>query len=482
MNSSWILLCFGLIAINLALVQPIPAHYDFDQNDSVSAHTPWKLPTPAQDVGDNRSFWAWEFYEAFWYLVDAYLLAIGNHCYIYIEDSVIAILGEEEATERAELYRDEFDTNIYPSVTDFAGNPNGTLGDIDGDPRIYILVIEHRQSYYIQTHENEGLHSNLCEMVYICYRTHNVLNTITHEFHHLVWFNYEFDEVHFILEGLAEYATHYAGYTPNHNMSTRVSDYINDINDSFIYFEVEAQDYGASYLFAFYLAEQYGVQFLRDLVQHEDDGAFGMETALNEAGHNISFNDLYLDWMTALTIDEPGFADDRYCLHDIDVTIQEYTTIDSLPYHESTVSLYTYGSKVYQITSPPDSFSVEMSQPADGVAGLSVAYRDAHGWHVQQMQKQGRAIMNVSGDSIVTAHVIASYLFAEAPMERYDFGPGPQETVQILVYERDEATSTPIPTMTNNDQLPLILAGGISVTIMITTLVLFLRRRTQNRE
>ena len=134
------------------------------------------------------------------YIVDAYLLAIGDHCYVYFEDLVISIIGEQEANARAETYRDEFDNNIYPRVTDIAGDPDGTLGDIDGDPKIYILVAEHRQSYYRQTNEIEHEHSNMCEMVYICYRTANPVNTITHEFHHLVWFNYEFDEVHFVLE------------------------------------------------------------------------------------------------------------------------------------------------------------------------------------------------------------------------------------------------------------------------------------------
>ncbi|MHA1962406.1 MAG: hypothetical protein ACW99U_19555, partial [Candidatus Thorarchaeota archaeon] len=250
------------------------------------------------------------------------------------------------------------------------------------------------------------------------------------------------------------------------------------IDDSFIYFEVEAQDYGACYLFAFYLAEQYGVQFLRDMVQHGDDGALGLETALNAAGYNISFNDLYLDWMTALTIDDHGFADGRYGFRDIDATIQDYTIIDSLPYHEYDVPLYCYGSKVYHITSPLDSFSVEMSQPADGVAGLSVAYRDAYGWHVQQMQKQGGAIMNVSGDSIVTAHLVVSYLFAEAPPGDIDFGSGTQETIQVLVYGREETTSA----STDNGQLPFVLAGGISITIIFTAFVIFLRRGKQNRE
>jgi len=482
MNSSWTLLCFSLIAISLALVQPIPAHCDFDQNDSVSAHTQWKLPAPAQDVGNNRSFWAIDYDQDVWYLIDAYLLAIGSHCYIYIDNLVIDILGEQEAMDRAELYRDEFDTNIYPRVTDLAGDPDGTLGDIDGNPRIFILIMENRWDYYLQSNEIEGPHSNMCEMVYICYRAHNVLQIIAHEFHHLVWFNYEFDEVHFILEGLAEYAMYYAGYLPVDNMTVRVSHFLNDPNDSFIYFEIEAQDYGASYLFAFYLAEQYGIQFLRNLVQHEDDGAFGLETALNDAGHNISFNDLYLDWMTALTIDEQGFADDRYYLRDIDATIQEYTTIDSLPYQEHTVPLYCYGSKVYQITSPPDSFSIEMSQPADGLAGLSVAYRDAHGWHVQQMQKQGGAIMNVSGGSIVTAHLVVSYMFAEAPAGDIDFGSGTQETVQVIVYETDETTNTTIPAPNNSDQLPLLVAGSISFTVTIIALVLFLKRREQNRK
>jgi hypothetical protein len=479
MNSSWNLLCFGLIAISLTLIQPIYINCNINQNESQSSRITWNHQTPAQDIGDNRSFWNFDFDEDVYYLIDAFLLAIGNHCYIYIEDSVINILGEEEALDRAELYRDEFDTIIYPRVTDFAGDPEGTLGDIDGDPRFFILVMENRWSCYRQTNEIEASYSNMCEMVYICYRTNNPLNTIAHEFHHLVWFNYEFDEVHFILEGLAEYATYYAGYLPNHNMTVRVPYILNDPNNSLIYFDIEPEDYGASYLLAFYLAEQYGVQFLRDLVQHEDDGALGLETALNNAGHNISFNELYMDWMTALTIDEQGFEDNRYCLQDIDATFQEYTTIDSFPYQNDNVTLYCYGSEVYQIQSPPDNFTIEMSQPTDGIAAISVAYKDANGWHVQQIQRQGQAIMNIAGDSIVTAHIAVSYLFVEAPAGDIDFGSGLHETVQILVCETEEKINTPIPTPINSNQFLLMLTGGISAPIMIIALGFFSKKRNK---
>ncbi|NHJ14205.1 MAG: hypothetical protein EAX95_11045 [Candidatus Thorarchaeota archaeon] len=424
-------------------------------------------------------FWAVNFDTDEYYQVNAYLLAIGDHCYIFFDDLVISIIGEEEATNRAEVYRDGFDSNIYSAVTDLAGNPDGTLGDVDGDPRIYILIVEHRQSYYRQSNEIEGEHSNMCEMVYICYRTNDPEATIAHEFHHLVWFNHEFDEVHFVLEGAAEYATYYSGYLPANNWTVRVQDFLDDIDDALIYFEVEAQDYGACYLFAFYLAEQYGVRFLRNLVQQEVDGARGLETALEAAGHYISFNELYLDWMTALTIDEQGFAEDRYCYRNIDTTIQDYTTIETLPYQDDSVPLYCYGSKVYQLISPPDSFSIEMSQPNDGVSGLSVVYRDLHGWHVQQKQEEGAAVMQVTGESLDIAHVIVSYLYTETPGGGIDFGSGPRETVQILIHDWNETTGTTTASSTTikHDYALLIAAGTMPISATLIVLFLFIKKK-----
>jgi hypothetical protein len=195
----------------------------------------------------------------------------------------------------------------------------------------------------------------------------------------------------------------------------------------------------------------------------------------------MSFNELYLDWMTALTIDEQGFADDRYCLHDIDATIQDYTTIETLPYQDDSLPLYCYGSKVYRLSSPPDSFTIELSQPADGVAGLSVAYRDTHGWHVQQAQREGNLIMNVTGETIDTAHVIASYLYDETPAGESDFGAGPRETVQLIIHEMNDTTRTPTPTTIIDDTMLLIIAGLLPVTATIIVLILMLQKPGKER-
>ncbi|MHA2356642.1 MAG: hypothetical protein ACXADC_15805 [Candidatus Thorarchaeota archaeon] len=161
----------------------------------------------------------------------------------------------------------------------------------------------------------------------------------------------------------------------------------------------------------------------------------------------------------------------------MNATIQDYISINSLPYQENSVSLYCYGSKVYHITSPPDRFSIEMIQPTHGVAGLSVAYRDAYGWHVQQMQKQEHAIMNVSGESIDAACFVASYLYTDTPTGIIDFGSGNQRTVQILVYESEGAT-TPLPTRPT-ENLFEILTYGMSALVIIVLIVVVRKVRSR---
>ena len=482
MKSSWVVMCLGLLLFSFTLAQPLSAFISPDESVSGQASSISLQTLTAHEVGDTRSFWAVDFDAGAHYIVDAHLFAIGEHCYIYFDDLATAIIGEGAASSRAMTYRDEFDTNIYPRVTDLAGDPNGTLGDIDGDPRIIILIVENRQSYYLQSNEIPGVHSNLCEMIYVCYRTTYPIRTIAHEFHHLVWFNYEFDEVHFILEGAAEYAMYHSGYLPTNNLTSRVSYFLNDIDDSLIYFEAEAQDYGACYLLTFYLVEQFGLQFFRDLVQHVEDGASGLESALKLAGYNITFNELYLDWMTALTIDEPGFAGDRYYFQDLDPELQDYYTIETLPYQDDSVPLYCYGSKVYELTSPTDSFRVEMSQPDDGIAALSVAYRDQEGWHVQQVLNEGTAVAQVTGDAIETAHVIVSYLLAESPAGEIDFGSGPRESVQLLIeyWNAPTNTQTPSPTTDNTDYPLILLAVAMPLSATLAVLFLLLQRRKKD--
>ncbi len=433
-------------------------------NQSLLATSPSDY-TPSQTDEINRNFWAKNFDTDTHYEIESTLLASGEYCLIYMQDSIIQQVGAGVAQSNCENYRDEFDSLIYPTVVELTGNPNGTLGDIDGDPRIVILINNNYVSYYSQYNEIEYAYSNHCEMIYIYYFNGLILDTIAHEFCHLIWFNYEFDEVHFILEGLAEYATYKCGYLDaDNNESCRTNDFLQNPNDPLVYFDVTAKDYGASYLFTFYLAERFGTQFLTDLVQHDDDGAQGIETALMDVGYNISFNQLYLDWITALTINELGFEDDRYGFHNLDVRIQDISVVDTLPLEIDDMEVWCYGSNIFEVTNPPDNIEVETSVPSSGKIGICVAFHDSSGWHVSQIISSNSISYHVSGTGCDSVYVIVTYFYASTPSGGIDFGTGIFENIDISISIFYPSTGTSSETSNGDivNFLPLfIMSSGI---------------------
>jgi hypothetical protein len=444
-----------------------PATY----SESIDLHR-----SPDQNVGDIRTFWEYDFEQNVHYQLDAELMVIGEHCYIYMQDTVVSLLGNTEANSRCEHYRDEFDVTIYPYVTELTGDPDGFIGDIDNDPRIVILISENTASYYSQYNEIEHEYSNYCEMFYIYYAPRDVIATIAHEFCHLIWFNYEFDEVHFILEGLAEYATYYAGYfTQYNNLSSRTSYFINQADDSLVYFDIEAKDYGSSYLFVFYLAERFGLDFLKDLVQQEVDGAQGIETTLRESGYNISFNTLYLDWITAMILDDPEIADGQYGYHEIDIPTIGIQRVSEESLLDDEQSLNYYGFYAYQITDTSDSFSIELVGSANRFFGLSAAIRDANGWRVLQSTNQSSILQDIYGSSIDEVYVLISYLKSDAPTGSIDFGRGPSTEVEVSIHSISSTTPRP-----NVDNSPWIL-GGIGLVSIAFVLSIFLLRHQKHQ-
>ncbi|MFX1342172.1 MAG: hypothetical protein ACFFAL_05690 [Promethearchaeota archaeon] len=427
-----------------------------------------------QDVGYQRTFWTYDFTAAYFYEVNATLLGIGEYSLIFMEDSCIAELGELAAIIQTEYIRDEFDSNIYPRVTDLAGHPNGTLGDIDGDPRIIILLSRNRHIYYSERNELPFDYSNLCEMIYIHYQI-PVVNVVAHEFHHLIWFNNEWDEPQFILEALAQYAMYHAGYLePYNNLAPQVSNYLPHPEESLLYWNMYNEggmnaviDYGSAYLFAFYIAEQYGVEILRNLITEPADGPHGIEAVLQMAGYDITFNELYLNWITALTIDELGFNNNLYGFENLDARISSYYPVGVFPLHNQTIPLRYYGFHVHKLLIPPDGFTVQINKASNQSIGVSIAVHDAFGWYIyQNLHDEEDTIIsdNIIGNRIDEAYIITSYMLADTPTTtRSDvIGLGPLASIDISI----------IPTHTESENpwsliIPLAAFCGICLLIAI---------------
>ncbi|MFW9996546.1 MAG: hypothetical protein ACFFD4_31165 [Candidatus Odinarchaeota archaeon] len=450
-------------------------------------------------LDENRTFWAYNYINNEYYQVNARLLVTGNYCYIYMDEQCIEQLGGEESIKaKTENICNEFDNTIYPRTIDLAGHPNGTLGDIDGDPRIFILFLDNH-NYYFEGNEIEYTYSNLCEMVYINYGFYRspygfwLYPTIAHEFHHLIWFNNEWDEPPFTLEALAQYATYHAGYLDSlNNLVPQVASYLPHPGNSPLYWS-DDQDYGSTYLFAFYIAEKYGVQILRDLITEDSDGPSGIETVLHKAGYNISFNELFINWITALTIDTLGFQNDLYGFAGLDVRISSYEVVNNLPIINKTVSINHYAFHIHKLVLPPDNFTVTVNKPPEMALGIAIAVHDSSGWHVQQYlnyRADSTVTETVSASAINEAYVIISHISWNtpvAPEERGSAGPSIEIKVTVTEGARETEELPSMPSSSQNTELTTaaVTSTGISprsalVILIVSFLVLTRIRRIFN--
>ncbi len=433
-----------------------------------------------QDVGYQRSFWTYDFTASFFYEVDSTLLAIGEYSLVFMENRCITELGETAAIGKTETIRDEFDNTIYPRVTDLAGHPNGTLGDIDGDPRIIILLSSNRAFYFSERNELPFEYSNLCEMIYLHYRI-PVVNVIAHEFHHLIWFNNEWDEHHFIIEALAQYAMYYAGYLEsNNNLAPQVPFFLSHPEDSLLYWNMYNEggmdaviDYGSGYLFAFYIAEKYGVDILRNLITEPADGPHGIETVLHTAGYDITFNELYLNWITTLTIDELGFDNNLYGFENLDARITSYNPVGVLPLRNQAISLRYYGFHIHKLQVPPDGFTVQINKSSNHTIGISIVAHDAYGWHIyQNLHDEQDTIItdNFTGNRTDVAYIITSYMSNYTPISTNTIGLGPETEIDISI----------IPTHTESEvpwSLIILLPAFCGICLLFVIMITIRKRK-----
>ncbi|MFW9905734.1 MAG: hypothetical protein ACFFFH_15480, partial [Candidatus Thorarchaeota archaeon] len=418
---------------------------------------------------------------------------------IYMEGSCISEMGKTAAIIQSETLCDEFDNIIYPRVTDLAGHPNGTVGDIDGDPRIVILVSHEFTSYYSQTNEQFLDYSNLCEMFYIYHELYNwpdlLLRTIAHEFHHLIWFNNEMDEPQFILEGVAEYAMYHCGFlAPYNNLSVRSSNFLSHPEDSLLYFNIESKeglsiaiDYGNGYLFAFYIAEHYGVDILRGLIQEPADGPHGIENVLQTAGYNITFNELYLNWITAITIDELGFGNNLYGFTNLDARISSYTLVNEFPFNNEALSLRYYGFHIHKLDSPPDNFTIKIKKLSDQTIGISVAIHDTIGWHIYQnlhTEQDTRIFDYIQGNSIKEAYVITTFMWKETPVvTRPNYGLGPLTSIEISIsHTPTQINPTSIPQTPIETTTAISLGSVVAGIIILSSYLMIFKNNKKSKK
>jgi len=241
------------------------------------------------NIGDQYTFITYNFETGQSENIQATLRATGNHVNVWVANNQNVI------TATVESIRDEFNDHIYPTDTQYFGEPP----DIDGDPKIHILIFDIQDGYdpitnptyyagYFDSADQSG--QNNMDMFYMdcdpgVPGSDGFYGTLAHEFQHMIHFNHDNNEEPWLDEGLADFAMVANGYgLPNSHINafrdtpaTTLIDW--DYDDPL-------KHYGASFLFIEYmceLVERNGKTvspFTRALVSEGDNGINGIDDVL----------------------------------------------------------------------------------------------------------------------------------------------------------------------------------------------------------
>ena len=169
----------------------------------------------------------------------------------------------------------------------------------------------------------------------------------------------------------------------------------------------------------FTLSERFGEGFLTDLVTIEEDGPAGIEKALQNRELEFSFNEIFLDWITACTIALEDFAGGKYGYQTADFMIGPVNQIAQLPYNTAEKKYNLYGFSVNKISSPPNEFTVKLTNPQPYALGISAVINDKNGWNITQIISYNNSddefYLYFSGDEINNAYIITSIIDINTP-------------------------------------------------------------------
>lgn len=317
-------------------------------NDN-SAMTAPALQSP--QVGDQRKFYAVDFsHSGRAYFTNATCRAVGEYCYIFVEDSQWQKTVTSTGVAKLRRAFDEATpANSSKGIYELESNNLGLPPDeIDHDPKIYILILD-----IIDTNENSSFvagyfepinqkrgvvrdpntgmqfNSNEVEMIYIDANPLNVEDIMTreilaHEFQHLIHWRYDPDEDIWVNEGCSEYAAlSLCGYQSGQR-SGHIEAYEKEPQTSLVYWKSgmasSLANYGASYLWMIYLHEHYGgISTISSIITQPSHGINGINAVLASKGYSQRFSDVFADWKVANYLDSNSYESGRYGYNNLDV-------------------------------------------------------------------------------------------------------------------------------------------------------------------
>lgn len=304
----------------------------------------------------------------------------NTKCQIYLQDNVTGSHLQQDYIEQLGKAFDVF----YNLETSYFGTPTGSLGDIDGNEMVYILITELDKysdgswiaGYFHGVHElprSMDNSSNEKEMIFITtYKPSDlsdsewlsiIKGTLAHEFQHLIFFNNrilkynteaEYNSEIWINEGLSMVAEDLVimGGPGLHNsdLDLRVKDYLaNSAGNSLCTWGNTVADYSPAYMFMRYYVDRFTESIIGNLINSSYTGNNMLTKTVATSTYQPDFKSLFRDWLATVVLDRLNYtALPEYSYKTIDLSNKSSYPYMFLRETGSMVIPDTTGAFIYQ--------------------------------------------------------------------------------------------------------------------------------------
>ncbi len=267
-------------------------------------------------LGDTEDFFATNYDTDATFPITASLVGLSDKAYLFVD------ITTRLPQDRIDSLINTFDASIYPIVTTTFGPAPGP--DIDGQERIFILVardIGNIGGYFGSSDRYTKASNQFSNEKNILVMSNTRLNTLTHEFQHLVHDNVDTNETSWINEGasvLSEWLVLDSMYPAsayyNNSATTQLESWKNGSND-----------YAAGFLILKYFRDRFGSEMLSAILT---DSANSFESFDNVFellnypdtlwGETVTTESFILDWFAANFVFDSSLYDGRFSYQDAD--------------------------------------------------------------------------------------------------------------------------------------------------------------------
>lgn len=272
------------------------------------------------------------------------LRSVGENVEIWVANDVSFPKGDPRpdpviTQSQVDKLRDEFDKNIYPKDTEFFGTPDKhdgskspIAGNVEGIPKGYyegsekvIMLVDNIiddnyndpnypffvAGFYWQTLE-KYMDRNIITIDTRDWDTRlesTFYGTTIHELQHLIHADNDAAEETWINEGMSTFSEYLGGY--GHDDGS-INFYLDHPENSLVNWDEHKvtstgpetiADYGQVYLFTLYMNDKFGKDFIKDLALNKNHGINSINEVLKDHGINLTFTQLYQNFITALALD-----------------------------------------------------------------------------------------------------------------------------------------------------------------------------------